>query len=327
MCEMGTQRIAVIGASGFIGRSVVKRLAERGAVIAAIGRDVERSRLLAPMGDVGQIAAVRASLHDEARLRAALEHVDAVVNLAGILAERGARTFEAVHHQGPALLGRLAKAAGVKHVVHVSALAADPASPSAYARSKAAGETALRTAFPEAVILRPSVVFGPEDNFFNRFAALAQVIPVLPLIGGGVTRFQPVYVGDVAAAVVAALEDPAASGRTFELGGPRIYTFKELMRLVLAETHRRALLVPLPWGLAKLQAALLEIPSKLLNILPDPPLTRDQVELLKRDSVVSAGAATLADLGIAPTAVEAVLPSYIDPYRRHGWFASHRMEA
>jgi uncharacterized protein YbjT (DUF2867 family) len=316
---MGYSRVAVIGASGFIGRYVVKRLAAKGAVIAAVVRNLETSKLLQPMGDVGQIARIRADLLDEARLAAALAGCDAVVNLAGILYERGAQRFEAVHHEGAARLGRLAAAAGVKHLVHISALGADAASPSAYARSKAAGEAALRAAFPAATILRPSVVFGPEDDFFNRFAALAQIAPALPLIGGGTTRFQPVYVGNVAEAVVKALDDPAA-GRTYELGGPHIYTLREVMELVLHETHRRCLLINVPWGLARLQAAFLEW-------LPVPPLTRDQVSLLQRDNVVSAGALTLADLGIAPTTVEAILPTYLDRYRRGGWFSGHRMEA
>jgi NADH dehydrogenase len=332
---MATSRVAVIGASGFIGRYVVKHLAARGAVISAIGRDSERASVLQPMGDVGQIAFVRASLTDEARLAAALQGVDAIVNLAGIMHERGKQTFEAVHREGPARLGRIAKAAGIKHLVHVSAIGASTDSASAYARSKAAGEIALRAAYPAAVILRPSIVFGPEDDFFNRFAGMVQRVPALPLIGGGATRFQPVYVGDVAEAVARALEDPAAAGGTYELGGPRIYTFRALMELLLAETRRRALLVTLPWGVASLQAALLEIPEKivsgvlpfLLPLLPAPLLTRDQVRLLKHDNVVSPNALTLSDLGIAPTAVEAVLPGYMEPYSRGGWFGRRRMEA
>jgi uncharacterized protein YbjT (DUF2867 family) len=324
---MGYSRVAVIGASGFIGRYVVKHLAARGAVISAIARHVEGASVLQPMGDVGQIAPIRASLLDENRLAAALAGVDAVVNLAGILHARGTQSFDAVHRDGPARLARLAKAGGVKHLVHISSLGAAADSPSAYARSKAEGEVALRAAFPSAVILRPSVVFGPEDDFFNRFAAMVQLVPVLPLIGGGGTRFQPVYVGDVAEAVVRGLDNPAAAGCTYELGGPRSYTFKELMELVLTETRRRALLVKLPWSLASLQAACLELPSKILPFLPDPPLTRDQVKLLKSDNVVSPSALTLRDLGIEPVAVEAILPTYMDHYRRGGWFGSHRMEA
>jgi uncharacterized protein YbjT (DUF2867 family) len=324
---MGYSRVAVIGASGFIGRYVVKHLAARGAIISAIVRDTEGASVLQPMGDVGQIARIRANLRDETRLAAALAGVDAIVNLAGIMHERGKQTFEAVHREGPARLGRIAKAAGIKHLVHISAIGTSTDSPSAYARSKAAGEIALRAAFPSAVILRPSIVFGPEDDFFNRIAAMLQLVPVLPLIGGGGTRFQPVYVGDVAEAVVRTLDDPGASGGTYELGGPNVYTFKALMELVLAETRRRALLVTLPWGLASLQAAFLEVPAKIIPFLPDPPLTRDQVKLLKRDNVVTPNAMTLRDLGIEPTAVEAILPSYMDQYRRGGWFGSHRMLA
>jgi uncharacterized protein YbjT (DUF2867 family) len=314
---MKYRRISVVGASGFIGRYVVKRLAARGAVIAAIGRNAERAKFLRPMGDVGQVAPVSAGLGDEDRLRVAIEGSDSVVNLAGILFEHGEQTFEAVHHDGAARLARVARAAGVLHVVHVSALGADPASPSAYARSKAAGEGAVRAILPDAVILRPSVVFGPEDDFFNRFAALARVSPVLPLIGGGRTRFQPVYVGDVADAVVAALERPEAAGRLYELGGPSVYTFRELMELLLAEIHRKCRLVSISFELAAFQA-------RFLEFLPKPPLTRDQVALLRRDNVVAPGAATLADLGIAPTAVEAILPTYMDRFRRGGWWAAHR---
>ena len=315
---MGYRRVAVIGASGFIGRYVVKRLAARGAVIAAIVRDVEAAKFLQPMGDVGQITRLAANILDEPRLSAAIAGADAVVNLVGILYESGRQRFEAIHHAAPARLGALAKAAGVKRLVHISAIGADPASPSAYGRSKAAGEQALATNFPEAVILRPSIVFGPEDHFFNRFAALAQVLPALPLIGGGRTRFQPVYVGDVADAVLAALDEPATSGRTYELGGPRIYTFKALMEFILAETRRKRLLVPLPFALARLQAAFLEC-------LPTPPLTRDQVRSLERDNVVAPGARTLSDLGITASAVEAIVPPYLERYRRGGWFNAHHM--
>jgi uncharacterized protein YbjT (DUF2867 family) len=317
---MGYRRVAVIGASGFIGRYVVKRLAARGIRVAAVVRNVEAAKFLQPMGDVGQIARLGANILDDARLAAAIAGADTVINLAGILYESGRQRFAAVHASAPGRLGALAKAAGVRHLVHISAIGADSGSPAAYARTKAEGEQALRASFPEAVILRPSVVFGPEDDFFNRFAVLAQFSPVLPLIGGGKTRFQPVYVEDVADAVMAALDTPGSAGRTYELGGPRIYTFKALMELVLAETRRKRLLVPLPWALASLQAAVLEF-------LPTPPLTRDQVKLLRRDNIVGPAARTLADLGIGATAVEAVLPSYMDRYRRGGWFNRHRMEA
>jgi len=218
-----------------------------------------------------------------------------------------------VHHIGPARLARFAREAGVDRFVHISAIGADPRSSSAYARTKAAGEQAVRDAFPTVTILRPSVVFGPEDQFFNRFASMAMFSPVLPLIGGGETRFQPVYVGDVADAVVTCLEDPATAGRIYELGGPKIYTFRQALELVLSEIRRKRPFVDLPFGLAALQA-------RLMAILPSPPLTPDQVELLKSDNIVSSGALTLASLGLTPTPAEVVLPTYLDRFRRGGWY-------
>ena len=253
------------------------------------------------------------TIGDEQILPAFLAGNDALVNCVGILRESGSQTFDRVHHTGPARLARLAREAGIERFVHISAIGADPRSSSAYARTKAAGEAAVRDAFPTVTILRPSVVFGAEDQFFNRFAAMATISPILPLIGGGHTRFQPVYVGDVAHAVVKCLDDPTTAGRTYELGGPKVYTFRELIELVLGEIRRKRLLVDLPFGLATIQA-------RLMSILPNPPLTSDQVELLKRDNVVSSGALTLAALGIAPTAVEGVLPSYLDRFRRGGWY-------
>jgi NADH dehydrogenase len=308
---MRNWRVTVLGASGFIGRSIVKRLAAQGAVIAAVSRHASAARYLRPMGDVGQIALVDADLGNDAALAAVLAGANAVVNTVAILYERGRQTFDALHHRLPARLGALAKSAGVKHLVHLSAIGADPASPAAYGRSKAAGEEALRAAFPEAVILRPSVVFGPDDAFFNRFAALARVSPALPLIGGGTTRFQPVYVGDVADAVLAALEREDAAGRIFELGGPEVFTFRQLMELLLREIGRKRLLLPVPFPLAALEALWLER-------LPYPPVTRDQLRMLRRDCVVTPGASGFAELGITPTAVELVLPFYLERFRRGG---------
>jgi uncharacterized protein YbjT (DUF2867 family) len=304
-------RVTILGGSGFIGRYVVKRLAQRGAIVSVVGRHAGDAGFLKPMGDVGQIALIEAGIADEARLAAALRGSDAVICAAGILYERGRQRFDLVHHQGPALLARLAKAAGAKRFVHLSAIGADPAAPAAYARSKAAGEAAVRAAFPDATILRPSVVFGPEDDFFNRFAALARWLPALPLIGGGHTRFQPVYVGDVADAVLAALDRHDAEGATYQLGGPKVYSFRELMELLLREINRRRALLPLPYGLASFQAAFLEW-------LPKPPLTRDQVKLLQRDNVVAVGEPGLIDLGVTPTAAELILPTYLDRFRRGG---------
>jgi len=308
---MRINRVTVIGGSGFIGRYVVRHLAKRGALITAVSRHAGDARFLWPMGDVGQIAPVNADLGDEARLAPAVAGADAVVCAAGILYERGRQRFDRLHVRGPALLARLAQAAGAKRFVHISAISADPAAPSAYARSKAEGEAAVRHHFPAATILRPSIVFGPEDDFFNRFAAMARIAPALPLIGGGETRLQPVYVGDVAGAVVAALDRSDAPGRIYELGGPEVLTFKQALELTLRETRRRRALVNLPVGIAAVLAAVLEW-------LPKPPLTRDQVKLLQRDTVAAPGAPGLAELGIAPTALELVLPTYLDRFRRRG---------
>ena len=313
---MRGRRTAVLGGSGFIGRYVVQRLAARGDVVAVGGRHGEDAKFLMTAGLVGQIAAVNVTIDDEQVLPAFLAGSDALVNCVGILAESGRQTFERVHYLGPARLARLAREAGVEHLVHISAIGADLRSRSAYARSKAQGEAAVRDAFPTATILRPSIVFGPEDQFFNRFAAMAMISPLLPLIGGGRTRFQPVYVGDVADAVLKCLEEPAAAGRTYELGGPKICSFRELVELLLNEIRRKRLLIDVPFGVAEFQA-------RLMSVLPSPALTPDQVELLRSDNVVSSGALTLATLGITPTAVEAILPTYLDRFRRGGWYERH----
>jgi uncharacterized protein YbjT (DUF2867 family) len=310
---MSTHRTAILGGSGFIGRYVVKRLAAQGVVVAVGCRHAEEAKFLRPMGDVGQIATLNVAIGEEEVLRAFLAGNDWLVNCVGILAERGAQSFARIHHEGPARLARLAREAGAERFVHLSAIGADPRSPSRYAKSKGEGEQAVRDAFPTVTILRPSVVFGPEDQFFNRLAQMAMLSPALPLIGGGETAFQPVYVGDVAEAVVRALADPATAGRTYELGGPKVYTLRELTELTLEETRRKRLLFDLPFGLAALQA-------RLLSILPNPPLTPDQVEMLKHDNVVAPGALDLSALGITPTAVEAVLPTYLDRFRRGGWY-------
>jgi NADH dehydrogenase len=303
------RRVTVFGGSGFIGRYVVRRLAQQGWVVRVAVRDSAAALFLKPMGDVGQIVPMHVDIRDAAAVALALDGAHAAINLVGILFERGRRSFQAVHADGPAALAQAAVRAGVTTMVHLSAIGADPASASRYAQSKAAGESAVRQHMPAATILRPSVVFGPEDQFFNRFAAMARFSPALPLIGGGQTRFQPVYVGDVADAVMKALADPAAQGRTFELGGPRTYTFRALMEYVLAVTNRKRWLVTLPFGLAQAQAAVLEW-------LPTPPLTRDQVTLLRRDNVVAAEAAGFAALGIEPTPLETVVPGYLAAFRR-----------
>ena len=276
------------------------------------------AKFLKLKGDVGQVGLVNIAIDDEALLPAFVANNDAVVNLVGILQESGRQRFDLAHHVGPARLARLAREAGAARFVHISAIGADPRSTSAYARTKAAGEEAVRDAFPTATILRPSVVFGPEDQFFNRLAAMAMISPVLPVIGGGETRFQPVYVGDVADAVVRCIDDSTTAGRTYELGGPKTYSLRALTELLLAEIRRKRYLLDLPFGLASLQA-------RLMSLLPNPPLTPDQVEMLKRDNVVSSGALTLATLGIPPTPVEAILPTYLDRFRRGGWYARERV--
>jgi NADH dehydrogenase len=315
---MATQVVTIFGGSGFIGRYLVQRLARHGWIIRVAVRRPERALFLKPMGAIGQITPIAANLRHEASVAAAVAGADAVVNLVGVLYDRRPQSFAAVHVEGAGRVARAAHAAGVRRYVHMSALGADPASPASYGRSKAAGEAAVRAAFPEAGIARPSIVFGPEDDFFNRFAGLARYSPALPLIGGGKTRFQPVYVGDVADALARLVEDPATTGKTYELGGPSTYTFRELLEYLLREIGRRRLLLPLPFAAAMLQAAFLEW-------LPRPPLTRDQVRLLERDNVVSANALTLADLGIQPTALELVVPSYVARYRPGGRFTAARL--
>jgi uncharacterized protein YbjT (DUF2867 family) len=301
--------VTVFGGTGFIGRHLVRRLAARDLRIRVVSRNWRvHGRVLQPMGDVGQIVGGPADLSSEAALAQLLAGSDAVINLIGILYESRRQTFAEVHGELPGRIARAAVAAGVLRMVQISAIGADPNARSAYARSKAQGEQAVRAALRAATILRPSIVVGPEDGFFNRFAAMARLLPALPLIGGGRTRFQPVWVGDVADAIVAALEREDARGETFELGGPKVYSFAELMRYMLKVVGRRRLLLPLSFEVATLQA-------RVMELLPVPPLTRDQVELLKTDNVVGAHARTLADLGITPTPIELVVPDYLVRYR------------
>lgn len=300
----------VFGGSGFIGRYLAQRLANRDFVVRIAVRDPAGARFLQTQGRVGQIVPLAASVTDEGAAARAIAGANLVVNLVGILHERRAGDFQRIQAEGAGRIARLAAAAGAERLVHVSAIGADPASASAYGRSKGEGEQAVRAAFPGAVILRPSIVFGPEDGFFNRFAQLARMLPFMPVIAGG-TRFQPVHVGDVADAIVAAAEREDAPGRTFELGGPRVASFRELLRYILEVTGSRKPLVDIPPGIAALQA-------RVGEFLPNPPLTRDQLLMLGRDNVVAEGAAGLAELGIAPKAMEAVVPGYLARFRPGG---------
>ncbi len=309
----GNLTAVVFGGGGFIGRHLVSRLAKTGAVVRVPSRHVSRLGFLRTAGVVGQIVPEMMATFDDAELKGAIEGADYVINLIGILSEDRKGAFDRVHADLPGRIAAASSAAGVKRLVQVSALGVSADSASTYARSKAAGEAKVRAAFPLATILRPSIVFGPEDQFFNRFAAMAGMSPALPLIGGGMTRFQPVYVGDVADAIMAALSRPDAPGKIYELGGPVTYTFKALMELLLTEIGAKRLLVPIPWGIARMQGAFAEK-------LPGKPLTRDQVALLKQDNVLSGAAPGLAELGIQPTAVELILPTYLDRFRKGGRF-------
>ncbi len=315
--EPGRKLATVFGGSGFIGRYVVGALARRGWRVRVGVRRPHLANHLQPLGTVGQIMPVQANVRYPDSLAAACNGADAVINLVGILYTSGAQKFDAVHAQGAEAVAEAAREAGAKRLVHMSAIGADPTSGAQYARSKAEGEARARAAFAETVVVRPSIVFGPEDAFFNRFAAMARLSPALPLIGGGHTRFQPVYAGDVAEGIVRAMTLDEAAGTTYEFGGPEVYSFRELMEFMLKTIQRRRVLVPLPWPVAKLQAA-------VLQLLPSPLLTMDQVELLKTDNVVSEAAitagTTLQGLDIAPQSIEAIVPGYLVRFRRAGQF-------
>ncbi len=309
--------VTVFGGSGFLGRAVVRALCKRDYRIRVAVRRPELAGHLQPLGKVGQIHAVQANVRYPASVAAAMRGADVAVNLVGILAQSSAQTFDAVQAEGAGSVAQAAAAAGAR-MVHVSAIGADANSASRYARSKAAGEQAVLAAVPSATIFRPSVVFGPEDDFTNRFAALARISPAMPLIGGGVTRLQPVFVGDVATAVAAAVDGNAKTGSVYELGGPEVLTMREIMEAILEITARERMLVSLPFGLAKLQALFLQFAPGAFKLTPD------QVELLRSDNVVSeaakASGLTLEGLGIAPDSLEAVAPQYLWRFRKAGQF-------
>ncbi len=308
---MATRSVAtVFGGSGFIGRYVVMRLATQGHIVRVAGRNTEAARGSMMAGRVGQVVPLYVSLSNEAAVQRATEGADIVVNLVGILSERHAGDFQRVQAEGAGRIARAAASQGVGRMVQLSAIGADANSASMYARSKAEGERAVLAAMPGATILRPSLVFGAEDKFFNRFGSMAMTLPVMPVISGN-TRFQPVYVGDVADAVMAVLTRDDAMGRTYELGGPRVWTFREILSWILRETRRNRPLIEVPMSVARLQA-------RIGELIPGKPLTRDQLILLGRDNVVSEGMPGLQDLGIVPTPIELVVPEYLDRYRVGG---------
>ena len=301
---------AVFGGSGFLGRYVVRELTRAGKRVRVAVRDTEKALFLKTAGSVGQVVPLHASITDDAAVNRAVDGADWVVNLVGLLSESRAATFQAIHVDGAARVARAAAAAGVKRLVHLSAIGADPASDARYAATKGEGERVVREAYPGATILRPSIVFGPEDAFFNRFAAMTRMLPFMPVIEGA-TRMQPVYVGDVAQAVAAALKSDTAVGQTYELGGPKVWMFVDILDYILKQTNRDLPLVNMPVCLTKLQASVLEhLPGKLL--------TRDQLKMLAHDNVVGSNALGLADLGISATAVEQIVPSYLARYRPGG---------
>jgi uncharacterized protein YbjT (DUF2867 family) len=307
--------VTVFGGTGFIGRQVVRALAKKGLRVRAAARQPGRGYRLRMLGDVGQVEVVQANIRDKASIARAVEGAEAVINLVGIMRETGRNRFLAVHGMGARNVAEAALAAGAKRFVQMSAIGADADSASKYARTKAEGEAAVREVFPDAVIVRPSIVFGPEDDFFNRFGQMAALSPALPLIGGGHTKFQPIYVGDLAAAIAQAAVSNSFAGQTVELGGPAVYDFKSLMAFVCTETGRKRILLPLPFPIA----GLMGMAGDLAGIFIAPPITSDQVELLRSDNVASGEG--LAAFGITPKSIEAIVPAYLYRYRKGGQYA------
>ena len=328
---MDRMTVTVFGGSGFVGRHLVRRLAADGKVIRVAVRDIEAANYLRPMGDVGQIVPIAADLGDNGSVAAAVEGANSVVNLVGLLYESGSQNFEQIHKLGATNVAKASADAGVLKLVQLSAIGASRSSFSAYARTKAAGEKNVKKAFPGATVIRPSIIFGPEDNFFNLFAGISRLSPLIPVFGcpsfprinifsdkgplnidfygEGGTKFQPIYVGDVADAIVAALESEETNGNIYEIGGPKIYTSKEMMELLLSTIGRKRILAPIPFWYLNLIAYFMEF-------LPKPMLTRDQVMLLRRDNVVGSRSKKLHDLGVSATPAEAILPAYLARFRR-----------
>ena len=323
--------VTVFGGSGFVGRHLVRALADRGWRVRVASRRPDLAFALQPSGRVGQINAVQANLRYPESIARAVRDADAVVNLVGLLAQGGTQTFSAIHTEGSRLIAEATRAAGLSRFVQMSAIGADPASASEYGRTKAAAEAAVLAVIPEAVIVRPSIVFGPEDKFFNRFAAMARLMPALPLIGGGHGLLQPVFVGDVAEAIALAVDGKARPGTVYELGGPEARSFKDIMAFILETTGRKRALVALPFSAAETMGGITEtIKKAMFGLMPEMlDMTRDQIELLKLDNIVSSAAKaegrTLQGLGIAPESYEAFVPTYLYRFRKTGQYASSRV--
>jgi len=318
--------VTVFGGSGFVGTQAVRYLAKAGWRVRVAVRNPNLAYKMRLLGDVGQIDVVQANLRNIPSLERALDGATVSLNLVGVGRETGRQGFQAVHVMGARNVAEAARTMGVSRIAQMSALGADAASPSKYLRTKAEGEIAVRAIYPDATVVRPSIVFGNGDGFFNKFAAMAQLSPVLPLIGGGHTRFQPVFVGDLGQALARVVVDVNTAGQTFELGGPGVFSFKELMEKMLAETGQHRLLVPVPWPVARALGALGDLVG---GIIP-PPVTADQVEALRSDNVLSGQYPGLSDLGVTPTTLEAVLPGYLYSYRKGGQYAdqdAREMEA
>jgi len=309
------QKIATIfGATGFIGRHLIRRLTEKDFRIIVATRSPYLHGYLKPLGDPGQIDLERVNLFDEKTLKVLLKNSTVVVNLVGILYETRKQKFENIHSKFPELLSKLCNEHGIEKFIHLSALGINEDVKSMYMRTKLQGEKNILNNFDNSIILRPSIVFGPEDNFFNQFASLSQFLPFLPLIGGGQTKFQPIYVGDVAKAIATILETEEIDNKIYELGGAEIFTFQQLMNILLKEIQKRRFLIPIPFSIAKFMA-------RILQLFPKPLITTDQIEMLKEDNIVSNNYGTLRDLNIEPTTIESILPHYIYRFRKGGEFA------
>lgn len=310
--------VTVFGGSGFVGKHAVRALVKDGWRVRVATRSPHTEGDLRVIGSVGQIQLVQANLRYPDSVARALDGADAVVNLVSVLYEAGRQTFDALNVDGVRTIAAAAKERGITDIVHVSSIGADTGSDAEYSQTKGEGEAALRDIIPRADILRPSIIFGPEDNFFNKFAAMAQIAPALPLIGGGETKFQPVYVADVAEAIAKCITG-GTGGNTYELGGPQTYSFKELLQFTVDATGRKRFLAPLPWPIATMMG----LAGEMSGYLPfvEPFLTRDQVENLKVDNVVADGAKSFSDLGIEPEALEAIVPAYLTRFKKYGQFA------